>query len=87
MSALYCSFCGKAHHECRKLVAGPTAFICETCHLNMIPLFAEEAKDLADTLRISIEVLIGEITKVADRTVRAADALEAMRAKLAEPAA
>ena len=28
---LYCTFCGKSQHEVRKLVAGPTAFICDEC--------------------------------------------------------
>src|ERR1700716_3838369 len=29
--ALYCSFCGKSQHEVRKLIAGPTVFICDEC--------------------------------------------------------
>ena len=29
--ALFCSFCGKGQHEVRKLIAGPTVFICEEC--------------------------------------------------------
>ncbi len=28
---LYCSFCGKSQHEVRKLIAGPTVFICAEC--------------------------------------------------------
>ena len=28
---LYCSFCGKSQHEVRKLIAGPTVFICDEC--------------------------------------------------------
>jgi hypothetical protein len=27
----YCSFCGKSQHEVRKLIAGPTVFICDEC--------------------------------------------------------
>jgi hypothetical protein len=27
----YCSFCGKSHHEVRKIIAGPTCFICNEC--------------------------------------------------------
>ena len=27
----YCSFCGKSEHEVRKLIAGPTVFICDEC--------------------------------------------------------
>jgi ATP-dependent Clp protease ATP-binding subunit ClpX len=36
---LYCSFCGKSQHEVRKLIAGPTVFICDEC----VPTRAEEA--------------------------------------------
>ena len=30
---LYCSFCGKSQHEVRKLIAGPSVFICDECDL------------------------------------------------------
>jgi len=30
-SSLHCSFCGKSQHEVRKLIAGPTVFICDEC--------------------------------------------------------
>lgn len=30
-TTLYCSFCGKSEHEVRKLIAGPTVFICDEC--------------------------------------------------------
>ena len=30
-NTLYCSFCGKSQHEVRKLIAGPTVFICDKC--------------------------------------------------------
>jgi len=30
-NTLYCSFCGKSQHEVRKLIAGPTVFICAEC--------------------------------------------------------
>ena len=29
--ALYCSFCGKSQHEVKKLIAGPSVFICDEC--------------------------------------------------------
>ncbi len=29
-NTLYCSFCGKSQHEVRKLIAGPTVFICDS---------------------------------------------------------
>ena len=28
---LYCSFCGKSQHEVRKLIAGPSVFVCDEC--------------------------------------------------------
>lgn len=31
MTPLHCSFCGKSQHEVRKLIAGPTTFICDEC--------------------------------------------------------
>jgi ATP-dependent Clp protease ATP-binding subunit ClpX len=30
-NSLYCSFCGKSQHEVRKLISGPTVFICDEC--------------------------------------------------------
>jgi ATP-dependent protease Clp ATPase subunit len=30
-NTLYCSFCGKSQHELRKLIAGPTVYICNEC--------------------------------------------------------
>ena len=30
-NTLYCSFCGKSQHEVRKLIAGPTVYICDEC--------------------------------------------------------
>ena len=30
-NTLFCSFCGKSQHEVRKLIAGPTVFICDEC--------------------------------------------------------
>ena len=30
-NTLYCSFCGKSQHEVRKLIAGPTVFVCDEC--------------------------------------------------------
>ena len=32
---LYCSFCGKSQHEVRKLIAGPSVFICDECNLKV----------------------------------------------------
>lgn len=31
MTAFHCSFCGKSHHQVRKLIAGPSVYICDEC--------------------------------------------------------
>ena len=41
---LYCSFCGKSQHEVRKLIAGPTVFICDECVELCMDIFREENK-------------------------------------------
>ena len=42
---LYCSFCGKSQHEVRKLIAGPTVFICDECVELCMDILKEEIKD------------------------------------------
>ena len=41
---LYCSFCGKSQHEVRKLIAGPTVFICDECVELCMDIIKEEGK-------------------------------------------
>ena len=41
---LYCSFCGKSQHEVRKLIAGPTVFICDECVELCMEIIREENK-------------------------------------------
>ena len=43
-SMLYCSFCGKSQHEARKLIAGPTVFICDECVELCTDIIREENK-------------------------------------------
>ena len=43
---LYCSFCGKSQHEVRKLIAGPTVFICDECVELCMDIIKEENKDV-----------------------------------------
>ena len=43
-STLYCSFCGKSQHEVRKLIAGPTVFICDECVELCNDIIREEQK-------------------------------------------
>ena len=42
---LYCSFCGKSQHEVRKLIAGPTVFICDECVELCMDIIKEESKE------------------------------------------
>src|SRR5258708_32771859 len=43
-NTLYCSFCGKSQHEVRKLIAGPTVFICDECVELCMDIIHEENK-------------------------------------------
>ncbi len=43
-NVLYCSFCGKSQHEVRKLIAGPTVFICDECVELCMDIIREEQK-------------------------------------------
>jgi ATP-dependent Clp protease ATP-binding subunit ClpX len=44
-NTLYCSFCGKSQHEVRKLIAGPTVFICDECVELCMDIIREETKN------------------------------------------
>ena len=44
-NTLYCSFCGKSQHEVRKLIAGPTVFICDECVELCMDIIREENKN------------------------------------------
>ena len=46
---LYCSFCGKSQHEVRKLIAGPTVFICDECVELCMDIIKEKTKFLSKT--------------------------------------
>ena len=64
-NTLYCSFCGKSQHEVRKLIAGPTVFICDECVELCMDIIREENK--TSTLKSSDGVPTPqEIYKVLD---------------------
>ena len=46
---LYCSFCGKSQHEVRKLIAGPSVFICDECVELCNDIIREELEDASET--------------------------------------
>ena len=48
---LYCSFCGKSQHEVRKLIAGPSVFICDECVELCNDIIREELEDVGETGR------------------------------------
>ncbi|NLB13045.1 MAG: ATP-dependent Clp protease ATP-binding subunit ClpX [Gammaproteobacteria bacterium] len=48
---LYCSFCGKSQHEVRKLIAGPSVFICDECVELCNDIIREELEEKAATSR------------------------------------
>ncbi|GMU42018.1 MAG: ATP-dependent Clp protease ATP-binding subunit ClpX [Xanthomonadales bacterium PRO6] len=51
---LYCSFCGKSQHEVRKLIAGPSVFICDECVELCNDIIREELEDKAQSGRSSL---------------------------------
>ncbi|MEC9347358.1 MAG: ATP-dependent Clp protease ATP-binding subunit ClpX [Pseudomonadota bacterium] len=64
-NTLYCSFCGKSQHEVRKLIAGPTVFICDECVELCMDIIREENKGALVKTRDGIPTP-AEICKVLD---------------------
>jgi ATP-dependent Clp protease ATP-binding subunit ClpX len=64
-NTLYCSFCGKSQHEVRKLIAGPTVFICDECVELCMDIVGEENKSSLAKSRDGIPTP-KEIRKVLD---------------------
>ncbi len=64
-STLYCSFCGKSQHEVRKLIAGPTVFICDECVELCNDIIREETKSALVRTRDGVPTP-AEICKVLD---------------------
>ena len=64
-NTLYCSFCGKSQHEVRKLIAGPTVFICDECVELCMDIIREENKSSLVNRRDGIPTP-REICKVLD---------------------
>jgi ATP-dependent Clp protease ATP-binding subunit ClpX len=65
---LYCSFCGKSQHEVRKLIAGPSVFVCDECVELCNDIIREELQDKAETDRSHLPKP-KEIKKVLDEYV------------------
>ena len=54
-STLFCSFCGKSQHEVRKLIAGPTVFICDECVELCMDIIREENKVISSPKTSNVE--------------------------------
>src|SRR3954469_20628796 len=65
---LYCSFCGKSKHEVRKLIAGPSVFVCDECVELCNDIIREELEDRAERARDKLPKP-HEIKKVLDEYV------------------
>ena len=66
---LYCSFCGKSQHEVRKLIAGPTVFICDECVELCNDIIREEVSEAAKSSETSKLPVPTEINKTLDEYV------------------
>ena len=53
-ATLYCSFCGKSQHDVRKLIAGPTVFICDECVELCMDIIKEEGKDSSNMMQSGV---------------------------------
>ncbi len=60
-STLYCSFCGKSQHEVRKLIAGPTVFICDECVELCNDIIREESKSALVKTRDGVPDAVGNL--------------------------
>src|SRR5256885_16468518 len=65
---LYCSFCGKSQHEVRKLIAGPSVFVCDECVELCNDIIREGLEDRAERARDKLPKP-HEIKKVLDEYV------------------
>ena len=66
---LYCSFCGKSQHEVRKLIAGPSVFICDECVELCNDIIREEVSEAAKSSESSKLPVPTEINKTLDEYV------------------
>ncbi len=66
---LYCSFCGKSQHEVRKLIAGPSVFVCDECVELCNDIISEEVEDKAASLSESKLPTPREINGILDEYV------------------
>lgn len=51
---LYCSFCGKSQHEVKKLIAGPSVFVCDECVELCNDIIREETHDTHEEAEVQL---------------------------------
>ena len=66
---LYCSFCGKSQHEVRKLIAGPSVFICDECVELCNDIIREEVSESSQSGESSKLPVPTEIKNILDEYV------------------
>ncbi|HFD92227.1 MAG TPA: ATP-dependent Clp protease ATP-binding subunit ClpX [Gammaproteobacteria bacterium] len=66
---LYCSFCGKSQHEVRKLIAGPSVFVCDECVELCNDIIREEVQEKSSALKGSKLPIPQEINAILDEYV------------------
>ncbi len=66
---LYCSFCGKSQHEVRKLIAGPSVFICDECVELCNDIIREEVAETKDSEETTKLPIPEEINRILDNYV------------------
>ncbi|HQT26308.1 MAG TPA: ClpX C4-type zinc finger protein, partial [Burkholderiales bacterium] len=66
---LYCSFCGKSQQEVRKLIAGPSVFVCDECIELCNDIIREETQEQASKLSQSDLPVPREIRAILDQYV------------------
>ena len=66
---LYCSFCGKSQHEVRKLIAGPSVFICDECVELCNDIIREEVAETEDSEETTKLPIPEEINRILDNYV------------------
>ncbi len=66
---LYCSFCGKSQHEVRKLIAGPSVFVCDECVELCNDIIREEVQEKSSALKGSKLPIPQEINSILDEYV------------------
>jgi hypothetical protein len=90
-NTLYCSFCGKSQHEVRKLIAGPTVFICDECvgecngiieNEETLDLFSAGRAAVADLRGKRAEELVSNVLRAKKHVERWRLALEQIKRKL-----